>query len=199
MAEDDLDLADGDGEDAPKKEMSVKKLIIILSSVFTLVLIVVVVSLVLLLKDDPAPATAAPDGEVSAEESSKKEDDEKEDAKKEKASDGVKKSKGSAIFYRIRPAFVVNFQNPKRAKYLQVNVEVMARSEDAIEAVEEYLPIIKNDLISLFSRQTYDMLSTSDGKELLRKDALAVIQAVLERETGSPGIESVLFTSFVMQ
>ena len=38
-----------------------------------------------------------------------------------------------------------------------------------------------------------------EGKEKLRADALAEIQKVMKAETGKPGVESVFFTSFVMQ
>ena len=49
------------------------------------------------------------------------------------------------------------------------------------------------------SSQTYDSVSTLEGKEALREEALSVIQEILEEETGDPGVEAVYFTSFVMQ
>src|SRR5690606_21224653 len=84
-------------------------------------------------------------------------------------------SKAKAIFYTIRPPFVVNFQDSTRAKYLQVSIDVMARSDAAIAAVENHLPIIKNDLINLLSSQTYEVLRTAEGREALRKSATMTI------------------------
>jgi flagellar FliL protein len=38
-----------------------------------------------------------------------------------------------------------------------------------------------------------------DGKEQLRQECLKEIQRILTKETGKPGVEDVLFTSFVVQ
>ena len=51
----------------------------------------------------------------------------------------------------------------------------------------------------LFSSQDPQALNTRDGKEKLRDETLSEVQKVLKRETGSPGVENVFFTSFVMQ
>ena len=104
-----------------------------------------------------------------------------------------------AIYIPIDPAFVVNFASQGRARFLQITVEVMTRDPKVSEHVEQHLPVIRNNLMLLFSSQTYDSVSTLEGKEALREEALAVIQQILEEETGDPGVEAVYFTSFVMQ
>jgi flagellar FliL protein len=40
---------------------------------------------------------------------------------------------------------------------------------------------------------------TREGKEKLRHEALREIQAILKKESVAPGIEDLLFTSFVVQ
>ncbi len=104
-----------------------------------------------------------------------------------------------AIYLPIDPAFVVNFASQGRARFLQISVEVMTRDPKVSEEVEQHLPVIRNNLILLFSSQTYDGVNTLEGKESLREEALTVIQQILEDETGDPGVEAVYFTSFVMQ
>jgi flagellar FliL protein len=51
----------------------------------------------------------------------------------------------------------------------------------------------------LFGQQHAFDLSSRAGKETLQAKALAEIQRVLKEETGSPGIEAVYFSSFVIQ
>jgi flagellar FliL protein len=51
----------------------------------------------------------------------------------------------------------------------------------------------------LFGNQDPDTLNTREGKETLRSEALAEIQKVMTEETGDVGVDSVFFTSFVMQ
>jgi flagellar FliL protein len=104
-----------------------------------------------------------------------------------------------AIYISLDPAFVVNFAEGSRARFLQVTVEVMTRNNQVEQHIRTHMPVIRNNLVLLFSSQTYESVSTLEGKEALREEALIVIQKILEEETGDPGIESVYFTSFVMQ
>lgn len=195
-------LEDG-AEEKPVK--SKKKLLIILSvSIFAVLLCVVAGLLVLTSGEDEVPQVAE---ETTKEETeSNKENGEETTAKQEEdtspASPVAKESSGpktKALFFTIRPPFVVNFQGSSRAKYLQLSVDIMARQEAVISAVEDNLPLIKNDLIALFSSQTYEELKTPEGREALRKAAVQTVQAVLVREAGQAGVEDVLFTTFVMQ
>jgi flagellar FliL protein len=104
-----------------------------------------------------------------------------------------------AIYLPIDPAFVVNFASQGKARFLQVTVEVMTRDVTVPDKVKLHMPVIRNNLMLLFSTQSYDSVSTLEGKESLREEALEVVQQILEEETGDPGVEAVYFTSFVMQ
>lgn len=104
-----------------------------------------------------------------------------------------------AVYLPIDPAFVVNFASQGKARFLQITVEVMTRDITVPDKVKLHMPVIRNNLMLLFSTQTYDDVSTLDGKESLREESLEVVQQILEEETGDPGIEAIYFTSFVMQ
>jgi flagellar FliL protein len=104
-----------------------------------------------------------------------------------------------AIYLPIDPAFVVNFASQGKARFLQVTVEVMTRDPLMPDQIKLHMPVIRNNLMLLFSSQSYDGVSTLEGKESLREEALEVVQLILEEETGDTGVEAVYFTSFVMQ
>jgi len=104
-----------------------------------------------------------------------------------------------AIYLPIDPAFVVNFASQGKARFLQVTVEVMTRDPVMPDQIKLHMPVIRNNLMLLLSSQSYDGVSTLEGKETLREEALEVVQQILEEETDDPGIEAVYFTSFVMQ
>lgn len=104
-----------------------------------------------------------------------------------------------AIYFPIKPPFIVNFQSRGRQRFLQVSVTVMSREQDAIDAIQTHSPLIKNRLVMLFSGEVYEELYTDEGRELLRLKTLTAIQKLLEQEIGKPGIEQVLFENFVMQ
>ncbi len=131
-----------------------------------------------------------PEEQVAAAE--KKAEDDKKQSETEAANKGP-------IYFKFDPAFVVNFQAQDQVRFLQVTVEVMARDEKVIAAVEQHTPVIRNNLILLFSSQDFTTISTRVGKERIRAQVLAEIQKVLKENIGRPGVEAVFFTSFVMQ
>lgn len=115
------------------------------------------------------------------------------------AADAAPKGKAPAIYLSLTPAFVVNLEDTEALRYMQVDLEIMTRNPKAIEDAKAHMPRIRNSLLLLFGQQHALDLATRQGKESLQAKALAEIQRVLTEETGSPGIEAVYFSSFVIQ
>jgi flagellar FliL protein len=125
-----------------------------------------------------------------------------DDAKGGKAKTEAKeeKPKGPAIYVEFDPPFVVNFEARGMTRFLQVTIQVMTRDPITAELVKQHDPVIRNDLLLLFSNQTYDTISTREGKEKLRAEALQVVATALDSEGASgKSVEQLYFTSFVMQ
>jgi len=119
-------------------------------------------------------------------------------SKKTESAEASEEESAKPLYYKFNPAFIINIPSRNGMKFLQVEVQVMARKQSAINAVEEYAPVIKNDLIVLFSSQDYDELMTPAGKENLRKATLNVIQKAIGHSSNA-GVEEVLFTNFITQ
>lgn len=107
--------------------------------------------------------------------------------------------KQPAIYEELSPAFVVNFTQKGRARYMQVSVALMARDQLALDALKVHMPVLRNRLVMLFSSQDFDALMTPVGKEMLRQQATASVQELAEKETGKLTVEQVLFTNIVLQ
>lgn len=122
-----------------------------------------------------------------------------EPSAKEKTEDNPKTEVLKPAIYFELERFVVNFSKPKRAKFLQVNVQILTREETAVDLVKHHSPRIRNNLIFLLSAQDEEDIKTAEGKEKLRQETLKEIQKILEKESGSPGVEDVFFTNFIMQ
>lgn len=104
-----------------------------------------------------------------------------------------------AIYYPLKEKFVINYNVRGRQRFLQAEMNLMFRDNRVAKAIEQHMPRIRNDMIMLFSGQEFEDLQTPEGRELLRQDAVRQVRSILEEETGEPGVEQVLFTSFVMQ
>ena len=108
-------------------------------------------------------------------------------------------NKEPPIYVELGDVFVVNFIENNQLRYLQVKVDAMTRDPEAAEQVKTHMPLIRNNLVMLFSSLDYQTISTIAGKQKIRDEALAEVQNVMKRETGKTGVEAIYFTSFVMQ
>ncbi|MCG5529988.1 flagellar basal body-associated FliL family protein [Halorhodospira halochloris] len=106
---------------------------------------------------------------------------------------------GDPIYLRLEPPLTVNFERGQRISYLQAEVELMARSDEALEAVERHMPVVRNNLLMLFADQSFQELNTRAGREELRRKSLDEINGILEERGAQGEVEAVYFTSFVMQ
>jgi flagellar protein FliL len=121
------------------------------------------------------------------------------DAKAEKA-EKAGAPKAAALYYKFDPAFVVNFGGEGSARYLQVMVEAMTRDAAMLELLKNNEPAVRNDLVLLFSSQDSNALLSADGKEKLRAATLEAVRKVIAAEGGNAKqVESIYFTSFVIQ
>jgi flagellar protein FliL len=108
--------------------------------------------------------------------------------------------KAPAVYVKFDPPFVVNFEAKGMTRFLQVSVEVMTRDPATADLIKGNDPMLRNDLLLLLGNQTYETISTRDGKERLRGEALQVVAKVVASEGGTgKNVEQLYFTSFVMQ
>jgi len=106
-----------------------------------------------------------------------------------------------ALYYALDPAFVVNldhtgFEGPR---YLQVEVQLMTRDALVHAALVQHAPALRAHLLLLFDQIDVEDITTRAGKERLQRQALDEVRRLIQAETGSDAIESLLFTSFVTQ
>ena len=71
--------------------------------------------------------------------------------------------------------------------------------EEAAKLVKANDPLIRNQLVALFTQQTNEAMSSVEGKEKLRQEALKQTQQVMNDETGKPVVEDLLFNNLIIQ
>ena len=103
------------------------------------------------------------------------------------------------VYLPLEPAIVVNLRGDGPSSFLQAGVEIMARGEEVVEAVQEHMPVVRNNLLLLLGNQTYQDIADRQGKDQLRERAREEINRVLAEQGFEGEVEAVYFTSFVVQ
>ena len=104
------------------------------------------------------------------------------------------------LYMALDPPFVVNFEAEQQVRFLQITVQLMSRDPATIELLKANDPVVRNDLLLLFTGQKYTVISTREGKEALRQQTLAAVRKIVGNAGGkAEKVEAVYFTSFVMQ
>ena len=94
-----------------------------------------------------------------------------------------------ALYTALDPPFVVSFDQGGGARYLQLTLQAMARSEETIAAVKQHAPAIRNSVLFMLSGYELEVLSTQAGKEQLRHELLGATNEILEKNGVEPVVE----------
>ncbi len=115
------------------------------------------------------------------------------------AEEEVVVEKGDPSYVDLKPPFTVNLDPEDPVGFLQIAIQVLTHSDDVAAAIEKHKPLIRNNLVTLFSQQKSIDLRAPEGKEALQKDALTLVQKVIDEQGGGGEVDNIFFTSFVMQ
>ena len=93
---------------------------------------------------------------------------------------------------------LVNVDYQGDIRYIQGDVQLMFHHQESADIAERDMPVIINELNTLFARQAFGEMRSVEGKEKLRRASLAAINRVLKFPDGA-GVQDVYFTSFNLQ
>lgn len=113
--------------------------------------------------------------------------------------EGEEAAAPKTIYYTLVPALVGNYGSGAKLKYYKADVALRITGTEAEAKVKHHEPLIRNQLVMLFSQQTDASLGSVEAKEALRQEALKQVQAVLNQEEGQPLVEDLLFNNLIVQ
>ena len=103
------------------------------------------------------------------------------------------------LYYALTPAMVGNYGSGERLKYYKADVALRIPRKEVEDRVKHHEPLIRHQLVMLFSQQTDETLSGPEAKEQLRQEALRQVREVLEQEEGKPLVDDLLFNNLIIQ
>lgn len=105
-----------------------------------------------------------------------------------------------SIYIPLTEPLVVNYGGPGRLKYLRAELALRVDNAQHAALVRHHMPLIRANLVMLFSRQKDEDVNSQQGREQLRQLALEETNALLRAEEGEQHvIANLLFNNFVVQ
>jgi len=108
-------------------------------------------------------------------------------------------SLSDTFYVPLQPAFVTNYGGPGRLKYLKADITLMVEGLETQAIVEGQLPLVRNTIVLILSRQNENNVVTSAGQERVRQQLLQGLHDAFTREVGANLVAEVLFTNFIYQ
>ena len=115
----------------------------------------------------------------------------------EEAEEGAAK----VSYITLSPPFVGNYglDGSAKLKVYKADISLRVTGAEAAKAVKANDPLIRNQLVGLFTQQTSETLGSVEAKEKLRQEALKQVHQVMNDETGKPMVEDLLFNNLIVQ
>ena len=96
------------------------------------------------------------------------------------ASEGGEAFRDGVNYLPIKPALVVNYGGPGKVKYIKAEISLRVEDAKRAEEVTHHMPLVRDTLIMLISSVTDEQMASGEGKEKMRREALAKLNEVLE-------------------
>jgi flagellar FliL protein len=113
----------------------------------------------------------------------------------------AKEGEPKVSYISLTPPFVGNYalDGGSKLRVYKADVALRVNSDAAAAAVRHHEPLIRNQLVALFTQQNLESMSNVEAKEKLRQEALKQVQQVLETEEGKPTVDDLLFNNLIVQ
>lgn len=105
----------------------------------------------------------------------------------------------NTYYVPLTPGFVTNYGGPGRLKYVRIDMTLMVEGLESQAVLEQQLPLVRNTVVLILSRQSENNVVTPNGQERIRQQLLQALNEALTREVGQPLLAEVLFTNFIYQ
>lgn len=118
-----------------------------------------------------------------------------EGKKAESEQSEAKKGKAEKAILKNMDPFIVNLTDAQGTRYLKAVIQLELDSELAAQEIDEKIPPIRDDIISLLSSKSFEDISTEPGKRELKRAMLERTNKYLQKGQ----VTRIYFTEFVVQ
>ncbi|MEF2509398.1 flagellar basal body-associated FliL family protein [Vibrio mimicus] len=94
---------------------------------------------------------------------------------------------------------VLTIKGKKQTHYVMLELAVETRRPDRIKNIDNYMPLVKNSLLQLFSDKTFDELQQSGAINSLQNEIKQTLLNVFATTGVVRDIDDILLTKYVIQ
>ncbi|SFB78775.1 flagellar basal body-associated protein FliL [Pseudoalteromonas denitrificans] len=102
-------------------------------------------------------------------------------------------------YFGFEPDITTNYigSSKKKLGFVRVTVELMILDMNNLEVVEHHVPLLRDAIVEILSKEPEDKVKSLVGREEIRKKCAQAIKKLLKIETGQEIIRDVLFTKYL--
>ena len=101
-------------------------------------------------------------------------------------------------FYAEVGELLIAMPHRGATRHLQLTVQLVGHEEKYMKSVENDVPAIRNGLLIFFNQQEFEVVSTYEGRESLRRKTLQRVNEIIGA-TDEDRVADVYFTAYITQ
>ena len=105
--------------------------------------------------------------------------------------------KPQITYFALKPSIVSNLTGGP--KYIRCDIQLMTEQPDEVYQLETHAPALRHAILMLIAGQNGRALTSREGKEKLRADALESVQATMKEMTGKEIVNDLYFTAYYVK
>jgi flagellar FliL protein len=94
---------------------------------------------------------------------------------------------------------VLSVKGKRQTHFVMLEIAIETRRPERIQNIDNYMPVVRNALLKLFSDKTYDDLRQDGSVDLLQNQVKQTVLLALENTDLVEEIDDVLLTKYVVQ
>jgi len=101
-------------------------------------------------------------------------------------------------YFGFEPDIITNYvSNKKNIGFVRITAELMIEDVSNVPIIEHHSPLLRDAIIDVLIRQPEQKVKSMTGREEIRMLILDRLKELMEKETGQPLIQDLLFTKYL--
>lgn len=110
----------------------------------------------------------------------------------------VKAEQKNIGYYGFEPDIITNYiSNKRQIGFVRITAELMIEDVQNVAVIEHHAPLLRDAMIDILIRQPEQKVKSMTGREEIRTLILEKLRELMEKETGHPLIQDLLFTKYL--